>query len=148
MNLDELKKIAVFQALDDAALTRLAGALEERECADGQTIFAEGDPGDAMFFIGTGAVRIEKETGADASGRKTLAVLGAGDYFGESVALRPEAALGVGGGLGTHAATAAVPRRLRRPSQGRQPGGHERPVRHDPDFGRAHPPSERAGDRV
>jgi CRP-like cAMP-binding protein len=83
MNLDELRKIAVLQALDDAALTDLAGALEERECADGQTIFAEGDPGDAMFFIGAGAVRIEKETGVDASGRKVLAVLGAGDYFGE-----------------------------------------------------------------
>ena len=83
MNLDQLKQIAVLQELDDAALTGLARAVEERQCADGQAIFAEGDPGDAMFFISAGAVRIEKETGTDASGRKTLAVLGAGDYFGE-----------------------------------------------------------------
>ena len=83
MNLEDLKHIAVLRALDEAALTGLTGALEQRDCADGQTVFAEGDPGDAMFFIRAGTVRIEKQTGADASSRKTLAVLEAGDYFGE-----------------------------------------------------------------
>lgn len=83
MNAADLKQIAVLRALDDAALTGLASALEERDCADGQAIFAEGDPGDAMFFLSAGSVRIEKQTGADAAGRKTLAVLETGDYFGE-----------------------------------------------------------------
>src|SRR5436190_652613 len=83
MNLDELKQIAALQALDDDALASLAAVLEERECADRQTIFAEGDPGDAMFFIRSGAVYIEKKTGADTSIRKTLGVLKAGDHFGE-----------------------------------------------------------------
>ncbi len=83
MNLADLKQIAVLRALDEAALTGLAGVLEERDRADGETIFAEGDPGDAMFFISAGTVRIEKQTGADASSRKTLAVLEAGNYFGE-----------------------------------------------------------------
>jgi CRP-like cAMP-binding protein len=83
MNLDELKQIAVLRALEDAALIGLAGALEERAYVDRQVIFGEGDPGDAMFFIASGSVRVEKQTGADASSRKTLAVLEAGDYFGE-----------------------------------------------------------------
>jgi CRP-like cAMP-binding protein len=83
MNPADLKQIGVLSALDDAALAGLAAVLEERECADGQTIFAEGDPGDAMFFISAGTVRIEKRTGADATVAKTLAVLEAGNYFGE-----------------------------------------------------------------
>ena len=79
----DLKPIAVLNTLDDAALAGLAAVLEERACADGETIFAEGDPGDAMFFIAEGLVRIEKRTGAEATLVKTLAVLEAGNYFGE-----------------------------------------------------------------
>jgi CRP-like cAMP-binding protein len=83
MNPQALKRIAVLEALDDDALTRLAAVLEEQTFADGQTIFAEGDPGDGMEFIVGGAVHIEKRTGATGSHAKTLAVLEAGDYFGE-----------------------------------------------------------------
>ena len=41
MNPQELKHIAVLQAMDDDALTRLAAALEEKDYADGVTVFAE-----------------------------------------------------------------------------------------------------------
>ncbi len=83
MNLDALKRIALLEAMDDQALARLAAVVEPRAFADGQIIFQEGDPGDAMHFIASGAVRIEKRTGADASAVKTLAILEPGDYFGE-----------------------------------------------------------------
>jgi hypothetical protein len=46
-------------------------------------VFAQGDPGEAMYFIAGGQVRVEVRTDATGSTRKTLAVLGAGDYFGE-----------------------------------------------------------------
>lgn len=82
MNPDSLKRIAVLEAMDDEALARLAAVLEPREFADSQTIFQENDPGDGMYFIASGAVRIEKQTGA-AAGAKTLAILEPGDYFGE-----------------------------------------------------------------
>ncbi len=100
MNLDDLKSIAVLRALDDTALTGLAAVVEERDFGDGQTIFAEGDPGDAMFFIRSGSVRIEKHTGAEAAGWKVLAVLGAGDYFGEMALLdqKPRSASAVASG--------------------------------------------------
>jgi CRP/FNR family transcriptional regulator, cyclic AMP receptor protein len=83
MNLQDLKKISVFSAHDDAALARLGAVLTPREFADGETIFAEESPGDGMHFILSGAVRIEKRTGAGEGVAKTLAVIEAGDYFGE-----------------------------------------------------------------
>ncbi len=83
MKPEDLKRIALLQAMDDTALARLATVLEPREFADGQRVFQEGDPGDGMYFIVSGAVRIEKQTGAGAGVHKTLAILEAGDYFGE-----------------------------------------------------------------
>ena len=83
MNLEDLKKINVLSAHDDAALARLGAVLAPREFADGETIFAEGSPGDGMHFISSGAVRIEKQTGVTGGVAKTLAVIEAGDYFGE-----------------------------------------------------------------
>jgi CRP-like cAMP-binding protein len=73
--------------MDGAALARLAGALEEKVYADGQAVFAEGDPGDGMYFIAQGCVRIEKRAQGGGAARKTLAVLEAGDYFGEMALL-------------------------------------------------------------
>lgn len=83
MNTADLKRIALLQAMDDEALARLAAVLEARDFADGQRIFREGDPGDGMYFIAAGEVRIEKQTGTSAGASKTLAILEAGDYFGE-----------------------------------------------------------------
>jgi CRP-like cAMP-binding protein len=98
MNPEELKQIAVLQAMDGDALARLAAALEEKDYADGQTVFAEGDPGDSMYFIAKGCVRIEKQAGAV---QKTLTVLEAGDYFGEMALLdqKPRSASAVATGV-------------------------------------------------
>jgi CRP/FNR family transcriptional regulator, cyclic AMP receptor protein len=100
MNPDALKRIPLLQAVDDAALARLATVLEPREFADGQAIFAEGDPGDGMYFIASGAVRIEKRTGTTAGAHKTLAILETGDYFGEMALLdeQPRSAAAVASG--------------------------------------------------
>ncbi len=87
MNPEQLKLIAVLQGVDEEALGRLAAVLEEKDCADGQTIFAEGDPGDSMYFIAQGRVRIEKRAQAASALHKTLTVLEAGDYFGEMALL-------------------------------------------------------------
>ena len=83
MNLQDLKKISVFRAHDDAALARLGAVLEARQFADGQIIFAEGSTGDGMHFVLSGAVRVEKRIGAAEQLSKTLAVIEAGDYIGE-----------------------------------------------------------------
>lgn len=100
MNPQELKHIAVLQAMDDAALARLAAALEEKDYADGATVFAEGEPGDSMYFIVQGCVRIEKHAQAAGAVQKTLTVLEAGDYFGEIALLdqKPRSASAVAAG--------------------------------------------------
>ncbi len=101
MNPEELKHIAVLQAMDDDALARLAAALEQKDYADGRTVFAEGDPGDSMYFILQGCIRIEKRAQAAGAGSKTLAVLETGDYFGEMALLdqkpRSASAVAMGG---------------------------------------------------
>jgi CRP/FNR family cyclic AMP-dependent transcriptional regulator len=100
MNPEELKQIAVLQAMDSDALARLGAALEAKDYADGQPIFSEGDPGDSMYFIASGCVRIEKRAQAGSAVHKTLAVLEAGDYFGEMALLdqKPRSAAAVASG--------------------------------------------------
>jgi CRP/FNR family cyclic AMP-dependent transcriptional regulator len=101
MNPEELKHIAVLQAMDNDALARLAAVLQGKDYADGAIIFAEGDPGDCMYFIVSGCVRIEKRAQANSAVSKILTVLEAGDYFGEMALLdqkpRSAAALATGG---------------------------------------------------
>lgn len=100
MDTETLKRIPLLQAVDEAALARLAAVLEPREYADGQSVFAEGEPGDGMYFIVSGAVRIEKRTGEGTGAHKTLAILEPGDYFGEMALLdqQPRSAAAVAAG--------------------------------------------------
>jgi CRP/FNR family transcriptional regulator, cyclic AMP receptor protein len=100
MNADELKSIAVLQTMDRDARSRLAEALEQKGYTEGQTVFAEGDPGDSMYFIVSGCIRIEKRAQAAAASSKTLAVLECGDYFGEMALLdqKPRSAAAVAAG--------------------------------------------------
>jgi CRP-like cAMP-binding protein len=100
MNPEELKHIAVLHELDDDTRTRLAAALEQEEYNDRQTLFCEGDTGDSMYFIVKGRIRIEKRAQAASALHKTLAVLEAGDYFGEMALLdqKPRSASAVAAG--------------------------------------------------
>jgi len=103
MNPEELKHIAVLCAMDSDALASLATALEEKQYADGQTVFSEGDPGDSMYFILKGCIRIEKRAQATSAVHKVLAVLEPGDYFGEMALLdqKPRSASAVAAGDAT-----------------------------------------------
>src|SRR5215831_7313231 len=83
MNPEELKHIAVLRGVRHDALDRLAAVLETMDFSDGQMVFREGDPGDGMYLILRGRIRIEKRAQAARAVNKTLAVLDSGDYFGE-----------------------------------------------------------------
>ncbi len=87
MNPEDLKQIAVLQNIDSDSRARLAAVLEDKNYSDGEVVFAEGDPGDSMYFIVQGRVRIEKRAQASNGLPKTLAVLEPGDYFGEMALL-------------------------------------------------------------
>jgi CRP/FNR family transcriptional regulator, cyclic AMP receptor protein len=100
MNSAALKDIVVLQSMDAAALAKIASVLEEEEYANGQVVFIEGEPGDSMYFISQGCIRIEKRPHPAGEDRKTLAVLEAGDYFGEMALVnqKPRAASAVAAG--------------------------------------------------
>ncbi|MEO6208059.1 MAG: Crp/Fnr family transcriptional regulator [Candidatus Limnocylindrales bacterium] len=79
--LGSLAAIPIFGGLEPAALERLAGFMRSRRFRRGEVIFHIGDPGDALFVILTGEVKISlpSESGDEA----ILATLRAGDVFGE-----------------------------------------------------------------
>ena len=85
MNAQQLTDIPVLGSMDPAALERIAEVLEPIDLPDGHTVFAEGDPGDSMYFIAEGRVRIDKRT--HGGEQKTLTLLERGDYFGEMALL-------------------------------------------------------------
>src|SRR6187399_1800533 len=76
-----LARIPFFSGLDEAALERIAAGTRTRRFRRGEVIFHLGDPGDALFVIVSGEVKISlpSETGDEA----ILATLSAGDVFGE-----------------------------------------------------------------
>ncbi len=71
----------LFKELSPEALAKLAGLTEARTVSAESTIFLAREPGDTMYVIGQGRVRIWLQD-ADAH-RVTLSELGPGDFFGE-----------------------------------------------------------------
>lgn len=55
-----------------------------REFRAGEVLFHEGEPGDVMYVVQSGEVRITKRVGHD---ERTLAVLGPGEFVGEMAIL-------------------------------------------------------------
>jgi CRP-like cAMP-binding protein len=62
-------------------LRRIQALGQEERYPLGAVIFAEGSPGDKVYLILEGKVRISREV--PGMGEEALAVLKAGDYFGE-----------------------------------------------------------------
>jgi CRP/FNR family cyclic AMP-dependent transcriptional regulator len=76
-----LAQIPFFAGLDPAALEQVAAGTRTRRFRRGEIIFHAGDPGDALFIIVSGEVKIAvpSESGEEA----ILVTLGEGDVFGE-----------------------------------------------------------------
>ncbi len=79
--LASLAGIPFFGGLDPAALERLAASMRSRRFKRGEVLFHIGDPGDALFVIVSGEIKISlpSDTGEEA----ILATLGPGAVFGE-----------------------------------------------------------------
>ncbi len=80
-----LNKVQLFDGLPDDDLRRIAAIVEGMTVKAGETLFEEGDPGDAFYIVFAGAVEIVK-SGAGGVEEK-LAVRRAGDGFGEMALL-------------------------------------------------------------
>jgi len=78
---DVVRHTALFAALDADAAQALRASMTPLRVPRGETVFAEGEPGDRLFVVVEGKVKLG-QTSAD--GRENLlAVLGPGEMFGE-----------------------------------------------------------------
>jgi len=78
---DVLKRVPLFNDLSEAELARFAEVTREREYPRNSVILFEDDPGDALYIVSSGQVKVVL-IGED--GREViLSVLGDGDFFGE-----------------------------------------------------------------
>jgi CRP-like cAMP-binding protein len=97
-----LQRSPLFRGLSSPALERIAALAVQRSFRNGEIVFSQGDPGDALYAVVTGKIRIS--SGA-ADGREIfLNIMEPGDTFGEIALLD--------GGTRTASATAIVPSEL------------------------------------
>lgn len=79
--IEALAKIHMFSGLSRRSLERIAAISTEEAYPLGTVLFRAGEAGDKLYLILDGRVRISREVSG--LGEEALAVLGAGDYFGE-----------------------------------------------------------------
>jgi CRP/FNR family transcriptional regulator len=78
---DVLRRAPLFAALDEEQASELRASMTEVSMARGDTLFHEGDPGDRLYVIAEGKLKLHR-TSPD--GRENMImVIGPGDMFGE-----------------------------------------------------------------
>jgi CRP/FNR family transcriptional regulator, cyclic AMP receptor protein len=82
-----LSRTALFVGLGQDAAERLIAESQRRSVPRDRTIFVQGDPGDALYVILRGKVRIGRPAGP--SRENLLTLLGPGDFFGELTLFDP-----------------------------------------------------------
>jgi CRP-like cAMP-binding protein len=81
----QLKKIGIFSGLSDEALTTIAERANTRKLAQGDVLMKKGDPGDSLFLVHSGSVKI---TTVNTKGEELiLNKWGAGTALGEMALL-------------------------------------------------------------
>lgn len=83
--LEQLKGVELFSGLKPQALELVARIAGEEEHKRNQIIFRHGEPGEKLYLILEGKVRISREL--PGMGEEALAVLGKGQIFGEMALL-------------------------------------------------------------
>ena len=79
--IEQLKSLALLRHLPEAKIVELSRVLAVQTLSAEGLIFEEGSPGDSMFLLAAGQVRIEKQL--EAGGFAELALLSPGDVLGE-----------------------------------------------------------------
>lgn len=85
VELKTLTDSSLFQGMDDPEITALASVFHEKQMAEGATIFVEQMPGEMLYLIQEGTVKISKMLAEGEE--KTLVLLGPEDVFGEMAIL-------------------------------------------------------------
>src|SRR6266851_4132843 len=80
-----LRSTELFSELDEVELAKIARLLKEHKVSENELIFSQGDPGDALYIVLHGRVRIAT---TDSFGReRVLAFYGPGEFFGDMAVL-------------------------------------------------------------
>ena len=78
-----LKAVPMFAEASEEILADVAELLEEIEGKKDEVVFEKGTPGDSMYIVVSGRVRVH-------DGARTIVVLGENEIFGELALLDPE----------------------------------------------------------
>jgi CRP-like cAMP-binding protein len=101
---EALARSGLFQGVDSAAADELAKEMETIEVRRGEVLFNEGEPGDSLYIVLSGRIKVGRRA---ADGRQNLiALMGPSDMVGELSLFDP--------GPRTATATAVVDSRLAR----------------------------------
>jgi len=76
-----LRGVPIFKGLEDGELARVSEVCREQSFTSGEFIFREGEPGNRLYLVIGGEVRISRVV--PGSGEEALAVLKPGALFGE-----------------------------------------------------------------
>jgi CRP/FNR family cyclic AMP-dependent transcriptional regulator len=78
---DALRKAGLFQGVDINDVEAISSEFEIMEVSRGQVLFHEGEPGDSLYIVISGKVKLGRRA---SDGRENLvAVMGPSDQFGE-----------------------------------------------------------------
>src|SRR6187397_1655019 len=83
--IEAIGRSRLFRGIAEPDLESITPMLRQRRFRAGETIFHEGDPGDAMHVIATGRAKIS--IGSPEGDEAILVTLGPGEVFGELVLL-------------------------------------------------------------
>ncbi len=75
-----LAEMELFKGRKDDTLADLEARLTHRTCAAGEVVYSRGEPGDALYMIRRGSVKIFAPIGAGRT--RHIATFGRGDFFG------------------------------------------------------------------
>jgi len=81
--IEYLKKINLFSYLDDQQLSEVDRLVMERNYQKGRIIFVEGEPGEAVYFLREGRVKISKQS--DDGREQILHFIHPGEMFAEVI---------------------------------------------------------------
>jgi CRP-like cAMP-binding protein len=78
---EALGRCPLFSGLDTESRQAIAGSLRTRRFRKGEVLFHEGDPGDTLFIVASGAVKVVVPS--DDGDEAILATIRRGDFLGE-----------------------------------------------------------------
>ena len=86
-NIKFLSSVSVLKDLPLVVLNKISDLLKRDYFPSGSTIIQQGDPGDKFYIIRSGSVNVMK---TDENGRRLVAILKKGAYFGEQALINQD----------------------------------------------------------